>query len=122
MSTGIEIRPDLLNSLRQDAERQARSVSDLVNEAVEGYLRERDRKKLEAEAAALTTMHAELKQRYLGRWVAVHEGRVIDHDQELAPLYARIRQLYPRTAVLMRQVEEEPERDLIIRSPRVERD
>jgi hypothetical protein len=118
----IEIRPDLLSSLRQDAERQARSVSDLVNEAVEGYLRERDREKLEAEIAAFTAMHAELKQRYFGEWVAVHEGRVIDHDRELAPLYARIRQLYPRTAVLMRQVEEEPERDLMIRSPRVEPD
>lgn len=122
MSTGIEIRPDLLSSLRQDAERRARSISDLVNEAVEGYLREREREKLESEMAAFTAMHAEVKQRYFGEWVAVHEGQVIDHEPELAPLYTRIRRLYPQTAVLMRRVEEEPERDVIIRSPRVERD
>ncbi len=48
----IVLRSDLYRVLEQNAQEDARSISDLVNEAVEHYLREQQRAKLNREIQA----------------------------------------------------------------------
>lgn len=56
----IRLRPDLLVSLEDDARREDRSVSDIVNDAVAYYLRKQQRAKLDREISAYESMHPDL--------------------------------------------------------------
>jgi hypothetical protein len=66
-------------------------------------------------------MHPLLVKEHLGQYVAVHNGQLIDYDEDFQALHNRIRQQYGRRPVLLRQVTREPVRVLLMRSPRLER-
>ena len=95
-------------------------VIDLVETAIHTYLRQVEREQIEAEAEAYQKLHPALTQRYLGQYVAIHQGQIIDHDKDFQQLHARIRQRFGRRPVLLRRVEEVPERELLFRSPSLE--
>jgi len=115
--SGIALRDDLRETLEKNAEQESRSVDDIVNEAVGLYLRERQRAKLDREIAAYEAMHAELRQKYLGQWVAVHDQKLVDHDPDGSALYQRIRAKYGKTSVLIRQVMGQPIEEVWVRTP-----
>lgn len=72
------------------------------------------------EAAAFDTQHETLKQRYLGQFVAMQQGEVIDADDNVSRLMERIQDNYPNQIVLIRQVKEQLDGDIVVRSPRLE--
>ena len=112
----ITLRPDLRESLEREAQRLALSLDDLANEAIENYMRQLQRAKIDDEIGAFHAKHQELKRQYLGQWVAFHEKRLVDHDIDRATLYRRIRKAYGDIAVLIRQVEDEPDREIWFRT------
>jgi hypothetical protein len=113
----IVLRSDLRESLEKDARREARSINDMVNEAVERYLLKRQRVKLDQEISAYEAMHPELRQKYLGQWVAVHDQKLVDRDSDGLSLYRRVRARYGRTSVLIRLVTEQPIEEVWLRTP-----
>ena len=113
----IVLRPELLEPLEQDAAQESRSINDLVNEAVARYLRERRRAQLGQEIAAYEVMHAELRQKYLGEWVAVYQQKLIDHDADDIALRRRVRARYGRATVLIREAQEQPIEEVWMRTP-----
>jgi len=113
----IVLRPDLRAALEQDIESGTKSISEIVNEAVEHYLRERQRAKLDSEIAAYEAMHSELVQKYFGQWVAIHEQKLIDRDRDRQALYRRIRAKYGKMSILLRQVMATPVEEIWIRTP-----
>ena len=117
----IELKPELHQSLEQVARQQASTVTELVNQAVENYLREQQRAKLDREITSFQSMHAMLKQEYLGEWVAIDQGKLVDHDKDVASLYERVRAQYGKTSVLIRQVNEIAIEQITIRTPSVGR-
>ncbi len=117
----VTLRPQLLEQLKQVAAEHSVRPEELLETAVRTYLRQLDREKIKAEAEAFCSMHAELAEKYLGQYVAIHNGKVVDHDKDFQPLHSRIRQRFGRQSVLLRCVEAEPERALTFRSPRFER-
>jgi len=94
---------------------------ELLETAVRAYLRQVEREQIETEAAAFRVMHDELRRQFLGQYVAIYRGEVVDHDLDFQLLHSRIRQRYGRQPVLLRRVEIEPERAMTFRSPRFER-
>jgi len=50
---------------------------------------------------AYCTMHAELKQRFLGQYVAIHNGEVVDHDPDRWGLFLRLDWKYRKQALIM---------------------
>jgi hypothetical protein len=96
-------------------------VEELVNAAVSQYLAQIRQRKIEAESRAFEAMKARLLGKYAGRYVAVHNGKVIDHDADLRTLHLRVYQKHGRIPVLLKQVLAGPEREIVIRSPRLER-
>jgi hypothetical protein len=76
---------------------------------------------MEQNVTAYREMHSELVERYLGQYVAVYKGELVDRDPDPLLLLERIRQNYPDQVVLRRKVERTPERELRIRHPRFER-
>ena len=108
----VIVRSDLLDALEKNAELQQKTVDDLVNEAVARYLQDLQSDKLAREIRAYEQMHTELKNKCLGQWVAVHQRQLVDHDAERAELYRRVRARYGKTAVLIRQVREQPSEEI----------
>jgi hypothetical protein len=113
----ITLRADLQEALEKDAELESRSVNDIVNEAVERYLREQQRAKLDSEIEAYEAMHPELREKHFGQRVAVHNHQLVDHDPDHAELYRRVRVRYGRTSVLIRQVREQPVEEIWVQTP-----
>ncbi|MEZ4709126.1 MAG: DUF5678 domain-containing protein [Caldilineaceae bacterium] len=115
----VALRPELSEPLELDAQELNRSINELVNEAVETYLRARQQEKLNPEIVAYEAMHSQLKTKktYLGQWVAIHDSQLVDSDADGAALYKRIRGEYGRKAVLIRQVAAEPVEEIWIRTP-----
>ena len=113
----ILLPPDLQTTVKEIAAQEAKSVDEVLHEVFRSYQRQRNREKLKKEIAAYEAMHPALKEKHLGEWVAVHEGQLVDHDSDRAALYARVRRAYGNLSVLIREVTEEPSRDLWLRTP-----
>lgn len=103
------------------AQQEDKEVSELVNEALRHYLWDIKERKIDREMEAYRVMHAELKQQLLGQYVAIHNGELVDHDPDRRTLSQRVRQKYGNLAVLITPVEERPEREFLMLSPRFER-
>jgi hypothetical protein len=73
---------------------------------------------VEREKAAYIRLHPHLKSRYLGQYVAIYGGELVDHDEDNGALFERIDERYPDTFVWMTRVEEEPIGTIHFRSPR----
>lgn len=113
----IELKPELRESLEQVAQQQSSTINALVNQAVEDYLREQQRAKLDGEIAAFEAMYSDLRQKHLGEWVAVHQANLIDYDRDLSALYRRVRAKYGKISVLIRQVTSSPTEEVWLRTP-----
>lgn len=93
---------------------------EIVDQALRHYLRELRRQKLRREQQAFEQQKNELLAEYFGEYVAIHEGQVIDHDRDLRTLNSRVFKKLGRTTVLHKKVTDEPEQDIMLRSPRLE--
>lgn len=91
-------------------------------EAREGTGRSQSRQaehdKLARELTAYKALHPTLVKDYLGQYVAIHNGELVDHDLEFSDLHQRIRQRFGCQTVLLHRVELGLERELVFRSPR----
>ena len=76
------------------------------------------RQVMQREIAAFEAMHPTLWQQYPHHYVAIYQGKVIDHDRNQLHLLERIDQAYPQSVVLIRQVESRLPKTLRFRSPR----
>ncbi len=130
--------PDrLLARLRQTAHQDGLSLPLLFEQMLDTYLRSRRQSNpengadliedpqasersdpMERKIAAFQQIHASLLKRYRGEYVAIYQGQLVDHDNDKVALLERIEQTYPNKFVLMRPVQEQPEREFYFRSPR----
>lgn len=113
----ILLRDDLQKTLEQEARLESKTINEIVNEAVENYVRDKQRRKIDKEIAAFETMHTNLKRKYLGEWVAIDQGQLVDHDADRVTLYKRVRARFGRKSVLIRQVQEQAVEEIWIRTP-----
>lgn len=73
---------------------------------------------VDAEEQAFRELHPQLAQQFLGQYVAVAGGQVVDHDADQITLYRRVRLAYPDRYVLIAQVQQVPDEVFVFRSPR----
>ncbi|MEZ4706583.1 MAG: hypothetical protein R3A44_05220 [Caldilineaceae bacterium] len=60
---------------------------------------------MEQNVAAYKAMHDTLVGRYLGQFVAICHGKLVDHDSDPVALLMRVRTDYPNQVVLRQRVE-----------------
>jgi hypothetical protein len=118
----LSISQETQVQLKKLAEERGETVEELAETVIREYLRQDARQRLSQEIEAYRAMHTDLLQHYPNAYVAVYQGKVVDHDLDQSALYLRIREQYPQEVVLIRQVRPEIDRTLTIRSPRFERD
>ena len=116
----ITLQPDLAEQVTQMAEIAGIGVTDLINEAISGYLQRFSHEKIEAEAQAFERMHETLKEQYFGQFVAVHNGQMVDADADFETVFLRVQARFGRIPILIRRVSEKPTTELRFRSPRLE--
>jgi hypothetical protein len=117
MTDAIVLRPDLREILERSAKRESRTLNDIVNEAVGLYVHRLQQEKIDREAEAYQGMYDTLRCRFPGRWVAIHNQELVDHDSDSQALYQRVRKRFGRTSVLIRQVTERPVDEIWMRTP-----
>ncbi len=113
----VVLREDLGLRLLRDAERSDASIGQLLNEAVEEFLLNRQRAKIDAEVTAFVRLHPELWRTRPGEWVAIHNGKLVDADPDRVALYRRVRKSYGQTPVLVREVTADPAEEIWLRTP-----
>ena len=113
--------PELVERIEQAAAKQGITSYEMLTTAVNELLDKVARQKIRAESQAFKEMYMDLTTNYMGQYVAVHNGEVIDHDEDGRMLYLRIREHYGNIAILIRQVTDKTERNLVFRSPRFSR-
>ncbi len=113
----VALREDLGIHLLQDAEQNETSVDQLLNQAVEEFLLNKQRAKIDTEIAAFVRLHPELWKTKPGEWVAIHNGKLVDADPDRIALYRRVRERYGKVSVLIREVTTDPEQEIWLRTP-----
>ena len=121
MLAQVPMDAKLAESLQQVAAERGKPLEAVMNDLARKYLREARREVIKAEFEHYLAMHTELKAKYLGQHVAIHEGRLIDHDSDPMALAHRVRQRYGYIPILITQVSEQPRHEYVIRSPRLVR-
>jgi len=74
--------------------------------------------KMAQEIESFRQMHARLWEKYPYQFVAIYQGKLIDHDQEQHAILLRIDKQYSDQVVLIRQVRPEIEPVYTIHSTR----
>ncbi|MFQ5594388.1 MAG: DUF5678 domain-containing protein [Anaerolineae bacterium] len=116
----VVVEPELYKRVEEAASEYEAGIDEILTEAVRRYLWELERRKISEESELYRQQHAELKDRYLGQYIAIYNGQVVDHDTDFQALRRRIRQRFRRTPVMMTKVEDVAERTLVRHSFLVE--
>jgi Arc/MetJ family transcription regulator len=116
----LVIEPQLYSRIEQAADEHKIGVDRILAEALRRYLWELDRRKISEESQVYQQRHAELKAQYLGQYIAMHDGQVVDHDMDVAALRQRVRQRFGRKPVMITLVEEATERIFVRHGFRLE--
>lgn len=119
--TTVTLNPDLVQQIENLSSKKLVDTQSFVEKAVQAYLVQIRREKIRIETEAFEAQYETLQANYAGQYVAVHQGVVIDHDSDIRSLHLRVYEQVGRTPVLLKQVKDEPERELVFRSPRLER-
>ena len=116
----INLRPDLVSQVKRITQREDANVEEFVDQAVRERIERLKDEKFEAEAEAYRQLHPELVKQYLGQFVAIHEGQVVDHGPDSEELFLRIKKRYGDIPVYFQLVNESGIMELRAPSPRLE--
>ena len=108
----VVIEPDLYSRVEKAALEHQSDVGEVFAKAVRFYLWELDRRKISEESKIYRQRHAELKAQYLGQYIAMRDGQVVDYDTDFRALRQRTRQRFGRVPVMITLVEDVAERTL----------
>lgn len=126
MSTQVllTVPDDLYRQVEKVADAASRNIPDLLLDTITRSLSpfpvDSTRPEMLDNAAAYRSLHAQLVKHYLGQFVAIHDGQLVDHDSDPVTLLQRVRTQFPDRVVLRRRVELTAERELHVRHPRIE--
>ena len=120
LTTNISLQPDLVKQINRIAQTKGETVEEFIDHAVREHLERLEEEKLQAEAQAFAQLHPQLVPHYLGQFVAIFEGQLVDNDKDFETLFLRIQKKYKDEVVLIRQVMAKPTIELRGPSPRLQ--
>ena len=106
-STTWSVPEDAILSLDQVADQMGTTPDALASKAIRRLLREEAEIKVSVEEQAYRAQQATLLEQYGGRYIAMHNGQVIDQDDDELALYLRVRQRFPAVGALIKRVVDE---------------
>lgn len=95
-------------------------MNAVVDAALQQYTYRQRQEKIARERQWYETHYAEISKTYLGQYIGIHNGRILDHDADGTTLSKRLRQEYGRIAIAIIQVQNSAEPPIVqIRSPKI---
>lgn len=131
MEVKIPISDNLYRRAKRLADMRHQEVTDVIIDVLEYALPVADvveelepetEQAMQREMAAYIALHPELKEKYLGKSVAIYQGQLIDVDDDYGKLYQRVRSKHPDVFVWLTTVREEAIGTIYMRSPRFVKD
>ena len=116
----LAVNETTVAQLEQVAREKETTPQRLAEQAIREFLRNEARLRMQREIQAFVRMHADLLGKYRGDYVAINQGKLIDHDHDQLALYQRVEKRQPNTPVLIKQVLADPEEVYTFRSPKLE--
>ncbi len=124
----ITVSSKVYQRIVEKAKQSRTDVSALVNDVIANAFVQNTsaenpaRDKMLQEIHAYKKMHPRLVKKYLGQFVAIHNGKLVDHDSNKEELFLRVKEKFPNQIVLQRQVLKNPDPVLHFRSPRFQQE
>jgi hypothetical protein len=117
----ITIQTKLFESIRKIAQHEKTSIEVLVNTWLARQLALVREQHIKEESARFAEQHGVLRERYMGQYVAMRDGEIVDHDTDVSVLYLRIKEQHGDAPILIAPVTEHPIPVYEMRSPRLAR-
>ena len=119
----LDLPDAVYEHMKQVATADSRSFAEILSDAIVQakptlYVHPQ-RSAMQNEKAAFLAMHARLLDENEGQYVAMFQGQLIDHDQDVLALAERIERDYSGDVVLITKVVDQADRVLQFRSPRL---
>ena len=130
--TQVSLPERTIGKLRKLAEKKDTDISALLNRAIERYLAdesiqdeergmEQDAQvaQIEREQQAYEAQHERLLAKYNGHYIAMRQGKVVDHDKDSSALWQRVQKRFGNQPILIPPVLREPRQTIVKRGPRL---
>lgn len=118
----IAIPDEMYHRVERIARLREQEIADVLLDSIvlaEGERAAEDEDSIVAkEEAAFKRLHPMLREKYLGQYVAIYQGKMIDHDPDQVALFLRTKKRHPDEFIWIAPVSEEPEETYVLRSPR----
>ncbi|MEZ4869383.1 MAG: hypothetical protein R3C14_49125 [Caldilineaceae bacterium] len=98
----------LAEEVNRVATHEGKEAKDVLAEAVRQYLDTYREQRIHAEAQAWYAMPPATRSQYLGRFVAVYNGEIVDSDPNQRTLYLRTKERFGREPVLLVEGGDQP--------------
>lgn len=113
----LHISDELAVVIQQEAKTRGKSVEDFLKVAIQRERALTERQQIEQEQEWWINLPLSERAKYEGKYIAVHNKKLVDHDQSEMQLYFRVREKYGKTPVLIMPAE--GPREIRIYSPQI---
>ena len=101
----FKISEELANVIQEEAKSQGKTIEEFLKSAIRRERTLAERRKIEQEQEWWLNLPLTERAKHEGEFVAVHNKELVDHDKDDAILYARVREKYGKTPVLIMPAE-----------------
>ncbi|MEW5939495.1 MAG: hypothetical protein AB1750_07530 [Chloroflexota bacterium] len=115
----LQVSDELAGTIKTEATLRGVSVEKYLRSAVQRERTLSARQKIEEEQAWWLGLPLSERAKYEGKFVAIHERKLVDHDLDRLALYQRVRKNFGNLPVLIMPAE--GPREIRVYSPRLAR-
>jgi hypothetical protein len=116
----VEIDQRWVEELRSISQVASDDLRAVVDDALRAHFFHMRQQKIANEREFYEANHTEILQKYRGKFVAIHNGTVLDADEDGRKLSSRVREQHGRIPIAIIEVRETPEAPTFkVRRPRL---
>lgn len=116
----VQVDSDLMNEIRIYGGPENGDLTAVIEDILRQHLFRLRQQKFDQECDSYEKNHPQIVEQYLGRYVAIHQGEVIDADEDGTVLSRRVRQKFGHVPIAIIRVQETTEWPVLrIRRPRL---
>ncbi len=116
----IEVDSTLIQEIGSYSNGENGDLTAVIEDILRQHLFRLRQQKFDQECEYYEKNHSQIVEQYLGRYVAIHQGKIIDADEDGTVLSKRVRQKWGRTPIAIIHVRETPDWPVLqIRRPRL---
>ena len=101
----LQISEELASIIQKEAQARGKTVEDFLKSAIQRERSLSDRQKIDEEQEWWMSLPLTERAKYEGKYVAIRERKLVDHDKNEIKLYTRVREKFGKIPVLIMPAE-----------------